>query len=132
MRPSLAVELLDVVGAGVEEVAVVGFLVTGREAAEDEDVFVRDLVEPAAFQADPVRVLLYPQVQRLPVLPPLNVIFLNEVGPLAAVEASDDIESLVVEGDCRVEIAPRVQAGHLGPGVAAHIVHFTLVHRLTR
>ncbi len=62
LRAGLAVQLFDVVGAHIEQVAVVGLLVRGREAAEDQDVLVRYLEEPAALQTDPVGVFLDLQV----------------------------------------------------------------------
>jgi len=108
LSPGLAVELLNVVGARVKQVAVVGLLVTRGESAEDQDVFVRDLVKTAPLEANPVRVLLYPQVQGLPVLSSLNVILFDQIGALPAVEASYHVEGLVVKGNSGVEITTSV------------------------
>ena len=58
----LAVELLDVIGACVEQVAVVRLLVRGSETSEDDHVVLRDLEQATAFEADPVRVFFYFQV----------------------------------------------------------------------
>lgn len=55
----LAIQLFDVICARIEEIAVICLLVTRREATEDQDVFVRDLVEAATLQADPICILLY-------------------------------------------------------------------------
>ena len=109
---------------------MVRLLVTGREAAEDQDVLVGDLVEATALQTNPVRVLFDPQIERLPVLSPLDVVLFDEIRTLASIESSYDIQGLIVESNCCVEVAACVQASHLRPSVAAHIVHFTLVHRL--
>ena len=127
----LAVELLDVIGACVEQVAVVRLLVASCEATEDEDVLVRDLVQSAAFEADPVCVLLDAKVERLPVLSPLDVVLLDQVGPLTAVEASNDVQRLVVEGNRSVEVSSGVETGDLCPCVAADVVDLALVHGFT-
>ena len=124
----LAIQLFDVIRARIEQVAVVRLLVARREASKDEDVLVRDLVQAAPLQAYPVSILFYSQVERLPVLPPLDVVLLDQVGPLAAIEAGHHVKCLIVERDGRVEVAPRVERGNLGPSVAPDIVHFTLVH----
>ena len=124
-----AIQLFDVVRARIEQVAVVRLLVARREPTEDEDVFIGDLVQAAPLQANPVRILFYPQVERLPVLPPLDVVLLDQVGPLAAIEAGHHVKCLIVERDGRVEVASRVETGDLGPSVAPDVVHFTLVHR---
>ena len=58
----LAVQLLDIVGRNVEQVAVIRLLIRRCETAEDQDVLVRNLVEAAPFEADPIGVLLDPQV----------------------------------------------------------------------
>jgi len=39
-----------------------------------------------------------------------DVVFFNQIRPLATVEPSYDIESGVVEGDCRVEVSAGVEA----------------------
>ena len=111
---------------------MVRFLVARREATEDQDVLVRDLIEAAALQAYPVCVLFDPQVEGLPVLAPLNIVLLDQVGTLAAVEASHHVKSLVVERDRRVEVSSCVQTGDLGPSVATDVIHFALVHGLAR
>ena len=58
LRARLAIELLNVVRARVEQIAAVCLLITSREASKDQYVLVGDLVKTAALQADPVRVLL--------------------------------------------------------------------------
>jgi len=105
LRSRLAVQLLNVVCASVEQVAVVRLLVARCEAPKDENVLVRYLVKAATLQADPVRVLLYAEIQRFPMLPSLNIVLFNQVGPLPAIEARDDEERLVVKGDCGMEVA---------------------------
>lgn len=65
-------------------------------------------------------------------LAPLNVILFDQIRALASVEPSDDIQSLIVEGNGRVEVPARVQAPDLSPRVTCHIVHLALVHALTR
>ena len=107
---------------------MVCLLVTRCEASKNQDVLVRDLVEAAALQADPVRVLFYPEVERLPMLPSLNVILLDEVRALASIEPSHDVQSLAVKSDSCMEVAARIEASHLRPSVTADIVHFALVH----
>lgn len=91
LRARLAVELLDLVAAHVEQVAVVGLLVASREASEYEDVLVRNLEQPAALETYPVRVLLDLQIKRLPGLSPLQVKLLNQVCALAPVEAGHHV-----------------------------------------
>lgn len=108
LRARLTVELLNIVRACVEQVAVIRFLIRCREATKDQDVLVRDLVKATALQADPVSVLFDPQVQCLPMLSPLNVILLDQVGALPTIEASNDEERLIFEGNRGVEIAPRI------------------------
>ena len=107
---------------------MVGFLVARREAAKDEDMLVGNLVEATTLQTYPVSVLFDAQVERLPVLSPLDVVLLDQVCSLTTVEACHDVESLVVESDRCVEVAARVQTGNLRPCVAAHVVHLALVH----
>jgi len=111
---------------------VVGLLVRCCEAAEYDDVLVRDLVETAALEADPVGVLFDAQVEGLPVLASTDVVLFYQVGALATIEASNDVEGLVIEGDRGVEVSPGVQTCDLRPGVTRDIVHLALVHRLTR
>ena len=111
---------------------MVRFLVARRETTEDQDVLVRDLVEAATLQTYPVCVLFDPQVEGLPVLAPLNVVLLDQVGTLTAVETSHHVQSLVVKCDRRVEVSSCVQTGDLGPCVAPDIIYLTLVHRLAR
>ena len=111
---------------------MVRLLITCGESSKDQYVLVRDLIEATTLQADPICVLLDPQVERLPVLAPLNVILLNQVGPLPAIEACNNVQCLAVKGDCRVEVPASVQAGDLGPCVTGDIIDLTLVHRLTR
>ena len=125
-----AVELLDIVRACIEQVAVICLLVRCSKSTEDQYVLIRDLIESTALEANPIRVLLDSQVQRFPVLTSLDVILLNQVCALASVEACDDEECQVVECNRRVEVASRIQAPNLCPGIACNVVHFTLVHRL--
>ena len=131
LRACLAIQLLDVVRASVEQVAVVCFLITRGEAAEDEDVLVGNLVQATSFQAYPVCVLFNAQVESLPVLSPLDVVLLDQVRPLTSVEAGYNIESLVVESNRCMEVAACIQAGNLRPCIASHIIHLALVHWLT-
>ena len=65
-------------------------------------------------------------------LAPLNIVLLNEVGTLTAVEAGHHVKSLVVERDRRVEVPSCVQTGDLGPSVTTDVIHFALVHGLAR
>jgi len=58
----LAVQLLNLVGRDVKQVAVVRLLIRSRKASENQDMFVRYLVEPAAFQTDPIGVFFDSQV----------------------------------------------------------------------
>ena len=120
--------MLNVVRARIEQIAVVRLLVARRETPKDEYVLVGDLVQAAPLQAYPICILFYPQVESLPVLPPLDVVLLDQIGPLATIEASHHVKCLIVKRDGRVEVAPRVERGNLGPSVAPDIVHFTLVH----
>ena len=99
MCASFAVELLDVVGASVEEVAMVCFLVTRGESSEDQDVLVRNLIQATSLEAYPVCVFFDTEVQGLPVLPPLDVVLFDEIGTLAAVETGNHVQRLVIEGD---------------------------------
>ena len=73
----LAIELLYVVCARVKEVAMICLLIGRRKSTEDQDMLVRDLVETASLEADPVGVLLDAQVESLPVLSPLDVVLLD-------------------------------------------------------
>ena len=107
---------------------MIGFLVTRCEAAEYEDVLVGNLVKAASFQAYPVCVLFNAQVECFPVLSPLDVILLDQVRSLTSIEACYDIESLVIESNRCMEVAPCVQTGNLRPCIAAHIIHLALVH----
>ena len=50
-------------------------------------MFVGDLVETTAFEADPVGVLFDSQVQGLPMLSPSDVELLYQVGSLAPIES---------------------------------------------
>lgn len=56
---------------------MIRFLVTGGEPAEYQNVLVRNLVETAAFEADPVSVLFDLQVEGLPVGPSLDIVLLD-------------------------------------------------------
>ena len=58
----LAVQLLDLIAAGVEKIAVVCFLVAGSEPSKDQDVFRRNLVQTTPLKTDPVCVLFDPQI----------------------------------------------------------------------
>lgn len=107
---------------------MVGFLVARCEAAEDEDVLVGDLVKATTLQAYPVCVLFNAQVQCFPVLSPLDVVLLDQVRPLAPVEARHDIESLIVESNRCMEVAACIQTSNLRPCIAPHIIHLALVH----
>ena len=128
MRARLAIQLLDVVRASVEQVAVIRFLIARCEAAEDKDVLVRNLVQAASFQAYPVCVLFNAQVECFPVLSPLDVVLLDQVCSLTSIEACHNIESLVVESNRCMEVASCIQAGNLRPCIAAYIIHLALVH----
>ena len=107
---------------------MVCLLVRGREAAEDEDVLVGDLVESTAFEADPVCVFFDPQVQRLPVLSPSDIVLFDQIRSLATVKARNNVERCIVKGNRRVEIASSVEARNLRPSIGGNIVHFALVH----
>ena len=111
---------------------MIRLLIRGGESTKDEYVLVRDLVQSAALEADPVGVLLDTQVQGLPQLTATDVELLNQVGALASIEASDHIQSLVIERYGGVEIPPGVKASHLRPSITCHVVHLALVHALTR
>ena len=65
-------------------------------------------------------------------LAPLDVVLFDEVCALAAVEAGHHVEGLVVERDRRVEVAPRIQTGDLGPSITTDVIYFTLVHGFAR
>lgn len=110
---------------------MVCLLVGGCKAAKDQDVLVGNLIKATAFETDPVGVLLDAQVERLPVLTATDVVLLDQVCPLAAVEAGDDVQGGIVECDCGVEVAASVQTGDLSPRVGSNIINFTLVHGLT-
>ena len=60
----------------------------------------------------------------------LDVVLLNQIGALPAVEACYHIKGLVVEGYSSVEIAASVQTSDLRPGVTCHIIYLALIHRL--
>ena len=60
--------------------------------------------------------------------PFLEVEFLNEVSPLASIEASNDIEILVLESQSGMEVPPGIEVSDLAPLVRCHIVNFALVH----
>ena len=111
---------------------MIRLLIRGGKSTKDEYVLVRDLVQSAALEADPVGVLLDTQVQGLPQLTATDVELLNQVGALASIEASDHIQSLVIERYGGVEIPPGVKASHLRPSITCHVVHLALVHALTR
>ena len=108
MCACFAIELLDIVCAGVEQVTMVCLLITGRESTEDQNMFVRNLVKTATFQAYPIGILFDPKVQGLPMLSPLNVVLFDKICSLTAVESCYNIQSLIVKGDCSVEIASGV------------------------
>lgn len=132
MGARLAIQLLYIVSACIEQIAVVCLLIARSEATKDQDVLVGDLIQAAALETYPVCVLFYAQVERLPVLPPLDVILLDQIGPLPAIEASDNVQSLIVKGYGCVEISARIKTGDLRPCVTANIVDLALVHRFTR
>ena len=128
----LTVQLLNVIGRRVEEIAVIGLLVGGGEASKDQYVFVGDLVEAAPLKTDPVGVLFDAEVQGLPQLTAAYVELLDQVGTLATIEASDHIQSLIVKRYGGMEIPPCVQASHLCPRVASHVIDLALVHAFAR
>lgn len=111
---------------------MVRLLITRRESTEYDHVIIRNLEKTAPFQAYPVRVLFYFQVQRLPVIPLLQIEFLNQVRPLTSIETGNNIKRLVVEGESCVEVSACVQVGHLCPGVCGHVINFALIHTIRR
>lgn len=127
----LTVQLLNVIGRRVEEIAVIGLLVGGGEASKDQYVFVGDLVEAAPLKTDPVGVLFDPKVQGLPVLSPSDVELLYQIGPLASIETGHNVQSLVVECYRCVEVSPCIQTCNLSPRVTSYIIYFTFVHGFT-
>ena len=94
---------------------MIGLLVGRSEPTKDQYVFVGDLVETTAFEADPVGVLLDSQVQGLPVLPPSDVELLYQVGSLAPIESRYDIQRLVVKCYCCMEVPPSIETSNLSP-----------------
>ena len=70
---------------------MVRLLVGRRKSTEYKNVFIRYLVKTTAFKTDPVCVLFDSQIKCLPVLSSPDVIFLDQVGPLSSVKASNDI-----------------------------------------
>ena len=88
---------------------MVRLLVRSGKAAEDQNMLVRYLVKTAAFKTYPVCVLFDSQIKCFPVLSSPNVVFLNKVGPLAAVKPSYDVERGIVKSNRRVDIASRVK-----------------------
>ena len=84
---------------------MVCLLVARGEAAEYDHVVIRDLEKTTAFEANPVRILFYFQVQRLPVIALLQIEFLNQVRSLTSVETSHNVQRFIIEGKCSVEIS---------------------------
>ena len=107
---------------------MVCLLVACRKSTEDQNVLVRYLVETTAFEANPISVLFYSQVQCFPVLTPLDIILFYEISALASIESSDNIEGLVIECDCCVEVSTCIETSYLCPSVTSHIINFALVH----
>lgn len=70
---------------------MVRLLIGRRKSTEYKNVFVRYLVQTTAFKTDPVCVLFYSQIKSFPVLSSPDVVFLDQVGPLSSVKASNDI-----------------------------------------
>ena len=62
----LAVKLFNLIRVNIEEIAMIRFLVTRREASKDQNVLVGDREKATAFKADPVRILFDLQVQSFP------------------------------------------------------------------
>ena len=114
---SFAVELLNFVGVNVEQIAVVRLLIRSSEATENYHVVLRDLEETASLKANPVGIFLDFEVKSLPVVSFLEVKFFDEVGPLTTIEASNHIESFIVESQGRVEVPSSVQVGNLCPSI---------------
>lgn len=53
-------------------------------------MLVRDLVKATALEANPVCILLDAQIEGLPVLAPLDVVLLYQIGALTPIEAGND------------------------------------------
>ena len=64
-------------------------------------------------------------------LPSSNVIFLNQISSLPTIETSNNIQSLIVESNSRVEVPSSVQACYLSPCVGGNIVNLAFVHWFT-
>lgn len=64
-------------------------------------------------------------------LSPSYIIFLNEVCPLTSIKSSNNIQSLIVECYCSVEVSTSIQACNLSPSVWSNIIDFAFVHWFT-
>jgi len=98
LSAGFAVQLFDLIRLNVKQVAVVRLLIRGGEPSEYKDVLLRELEEAAAFEADPVGIFLYFQVEGFPLVPPPQVQLLNQVSPLSPIEPRHHIERLIFEG----------------------------------
>ena len=70
---------------------MVGLLVRGRKASEDNHMVIRDLEQAAALQTNPIRIFFDLEVQGLPMDSVLQVKLFNKVGSLPAIEAGNHI-----------------------------------------
>lgn len=61
-----------------------------------------------------------------------QVKFLDQIGSLTTVEASNNVQTLVLERKSGMEIALGIQVGNLCPLIAGHIINLAFVHALLR
>ena len=96
---------------------MVRLLVRSCEATKDDHMVLGDLEKATAFETNPVRVFFYFEVERLPVVALFQVELLDQVCPLAPVEAGNHVKGFVVKGKGRVEVSAGVKICYLGPSI---------------